>query len=136
MTDKFELKNTGMVQVDSLVAFMDSIGYKPCPKVNGRFITDSPLLKSISSVSLSTAVRIHNSPRSQWRRTAQDGIYKLEIGDIEIYMNAYALNVAFARKLVHTVKLQKNRKSPDGVKVTSHMLKFVDPTYAKLLGLE
>ena len=142
MTEQFEMVDTGQIQLDSVIFVMDALGYRldraGAPgdkrKATGGFVTDNKSLKANRNIGLETAVKIHNAPRKQWLKV-KEGWYRLDLPGIDIVVTAYALNVLFARKLVHTAWLQKARTSPSHVKVTSHMVKPVNRAYIPLLGL-
>lgn len=135
MSEEFQLKDTGALQVESLVAFMNILGFKACDKVNGSFVAvDKKALKGFERISLSTAVRIYNAGRANWKPTKYTGVYKLEVGNVTLMIDAYTLNRAMAAKFIKTVKLQKTRKGV-GVNVTGHMVSFAHKDYAALLGL-
>lgn len=147
MTEEFQMIDTQQVQLDSLMAVMDSVGYrldrtggtmpdgKPDKrKATGGFVTDNPALKANRNLSMTTAIKIHNAPRKQWVKVAE-GWYKLDIEGINLCMSAYALNVLFARKLVEKVKFIKNRKAPSHLVLQSHMVKPVNRAYVPLFGL-
>lgn len=142
MTD-FQAKDTTQIQLDSLCAVMDVLGYRVdrCGqpgdkrKPTGGFITDNPQLKANRNLGLETAIRIHNSPRSKWLKVAE-GWYKIDLPGIDIIMSAYALNIFFAKKLVEKVKFIKDRKTPNHIRLQSHMVKPVNRAYTLMLGLD
>ncbi|WVS24659.1 hypothetical protein PSPHG_CDS_0178 [Pseudomonas phage Psxphi15] len=147
MTD-FQAKDTTQIQLDSLLAVMDSLGYridragatlpdgKPDKrKPTGGFITDNPQLKANRNLGLATAIKIHNAPRTQWVKVAE-GWYKLNLAGVDIILSAYALNVLYARKLVEKVKFIKDRKTPNHIKLQSHMVKPANRAYTLMLGLD
>lgn len=142
MTD-FQAKDTTQIQLDSLLAVMDTVGYRidragaqgDKRKPTGGFITDNPQLSANRNLGLDTAIRIHNAPRNQWIKVA-DGWYKLNLAGVDIILSAYALNVLFARKLVEKVKFIKDRKTPNHIRLQSHMVKPANRAYTLMLGLE
>jgi hypothetical protein len=142
MTD-FQVKDTTQIQLDSLLAVMDSIGYRidragavgDKRKPTGGFISDNPALKGNRNLGLNTAVKIHNAKRSQWIKVI-DGWYKLDIAGLDIVLSIYALNILFARKLVQEVKFIKDRKTPNHIKIQSHLVKPANRAYTAMLGLE
>lgn len=147
MTD-FQAVDTTHIQLDSLIAVMDTVGYQidrggqylpdgrpDKRKPTGGFITFNKNLKANRNLSLTTAVKIHNSPRKNWVKVA-DGWYKLDLNGLDLILSAYALNVLYARKLVETVKIIKDRKTPNHLKVQSHMVKPANRAYTAMLGLE
>jgi hypothetical protein len=142
MTD-FQAKDTTQIQLDSLLAVMDSIGYRvdragaqgDKRKPTGGFITDNPQLKANRNLGMPTAIKIHNAARKSWVKVA-DGWYKLDIAGVDIILSAYTLNILFARKLVEKVKFIKDRKTPNHIKLQSHMVKPANRAYTMLLGLE
>lgn len=142
MSEQFQVVDTTQIQLDSLVSVMDSLGYRldrrggsgDIRKPTGGFVTDNVNMKANRNISTTTAVKIHNTPRSQWVKVLP-GWYQLQVGGMVLVVTAYALNVLFARKLVEKVKFQKNRKSQFHVVVTDHMVKPVDEDYTALLGL-
>lgn len=141
-TPEFQMVDTQQIQLDSLVAVMDAVGYRfdrigaegDKRKATGGFVTDNPALQANRNLSNTTAVKIHNAPRKQWVKV-QDGWYKLDIPGIDLVMSAYALNLLFARKLVEKVKFVKTRKSPSHFMLQSHMVKPANRAYIPLLGL-
>lgn len=142
MTEQFQIVDTQQIQLDSLLAVMEAVGYRMdrCGrsgdkrKATGGFITDNPALKANRNLSLTTAVRIHNATRKQWVKIAE-GWYQLDLPGVNICMSAYALNILFARKIVEKVKFQKNRKAPSHIVLHDHMVKPVNRAYIPLLGL-
>lgn len=142
MTQEFEMKDTQQIQLDSLLAVMDSLGYRldraGAPgdkrKPTGGFITDNPALKANRSLSMTTAVKIHNAPRKQWKKI-QEGWYQIDIPGLNICISAYGLNILFARKIVEKVKFVKNRKAPSHLVLQSHMVKPANRAYIPLIGL-
>lgn len=142
MTD-FQAKDTTQIQLDSLLAVMDTVGYRidragaqgDKRKPTGGFITDNPQLKANRNLGLDTAIRIHNAPRNQWIKVA-DGWYRLNLAGVDIILSAYALNVLFARKLVEKVKFIKDRKTPNHIRLQSHMVKPANRAYTLMLGLD
>ena len=139
----FQAKDTTQIQLDSLLAVMDSLGYRidragaqgDKRKPTGGFITDNPQLKANRNLGLATAIKIHNAPRTQWIKVA-DGWYKLNLAGVDIILSAYALNVLYARKLVEKVKFIKDRKTPNHIKLQSHMVKPANRAYTLMLGLD
>lgn len=142
MTD-FQAKDTTQIQLDSLCAVMDVLGYRVdrCGqpgdkrKPTGGFITDNPQLKANRNLGLATAIKIHNAPRSKWVKVAE-GWYKIDIPGIDIIMSVYALNILYAKKLVEKVKFIKDRKTPNHIKLQSHMVKPANRAYTLMLGLD
>lgn len=141
-TPEFQMVDTSQVQLDSLIFVMDALGYRldragaqgDKRKPTGGFITDNKALKANRNVGVEKAVAIHNADRKQWLKV-KEGWYRLDMPGIDIVVTAYALNVLFARKLVHKVHIQKARTSPSHMKVTSHMVKPANRAYIPLLGL-
>ncbi|UAV89636.1 hypothetical protein [Pseudomonas phage COT4] len=142
MTD-FQAKDTTQIQLDSLLAVMDLLGYRidragaagDKRKPTGGFITDNPALKANRNLGLEKAVKIHNAPRKQWVKVA-DGWYKLDMAGVDIILSAYALNILYAKKLVETVKFIKDRKTPNHIRLQSHMVKPANRAYTLMLGLD
>jgi len=147
MTD-FQAKDTTQIQFDSLLAVMDTLGYrvdragttlangKPDKrKATGGFITENKALKANRNIGLATAIKIHNAPRSQWIKVTE-GWYKLNLAGVDIIVSVYALNVLYARKLVEKVKFIKDRKTPHHIKLQSHMVKPANRAYTLMLGLD
>lgn len=142
MTD-FEMKDTTQVQLDSLIAVMGALGYRvdragspgDKRKPTGGFVTDIPALQANRNLSMTTAIKIHNTPRKNWVKVAE-GWYKLPIEGVDIVVSAYALNILFAKKLVETVKFVKDRKTPNHIRLQSHMVKPANRAYTAMLGLE
>ena len=137
MTEQFVAKDTTRVQLDSLIAVMDALSYRidTDNRVSLGFVTDNRGLKGNRNISLRTAVKIHNTPRKDWQKLTE-GWYTLPIAGLDIAVTAYALNILYARKLVTHVKLVKSRKSPNRLKVESHMVKPANRAYIPLIGLE
>lgn len=142
MTEQFQQIDTQRIQLDSLLAVMDTVGYRldrtGAPgdkrKPTGGFVTDNPSLKANRNISITTAVKIHNAPRKAWIKVAE-GWYRLDIPGVDIALSAYGLNILFARKIVEKVKFIKNRKSPSHLVLQDHMVKPVSRAYIPLLGL-
>lgn len=139
----FQAKDTTQIQLDSLVAVMDVLGYRidragatgDKRRATGGFITDNPHLKATRNLGLYTAVKIHNSTRKDWQKISE-GWYQLTIGNVALVASLYAVNIFFAKKLVETVKFIKDRKTPNHIRLQSHMVKPANRVYTTLLGLE
>lgn len=147
MTDEnvnvFQAKDTTQIQLDSLLAVMDVLGYRvdragnsgDKRKPTGGFITDNPALKANRNLGLEKAVKIHNAPRKQWVKVAE-GWYKLDMAGVDIILSAYALNILYAKKLVEAVKFIKDRRTPNHIRLQSHMVKPANRAYTLMLGLD
>lgn len=131
MTD-FEMKDTRQIQADSLLAFMDALGYKVRDNGQGfeRVAQDKSQYRYLS---FTTGIRLHNTARQAFTKTSTDGWHNIP-GLDGMFINAYALNIAFARKLVHKVKMQACKRK-GGVVVTGNMVKPASRGYASLFGL-
>lgn len=144
MTEQFEMIDTLEIQLNSLSAVMNQIGYRldrvgakgDLRKATGGFITDNPSLQANRNIGLNTAVKIHNAERDDWKEhEGYPGWYTLDIGGVDICLNKYGLNLVFASKLVEKVKLVKALKSVGHILVQNHMVKPVDKEYIHFLGI-
>lgn len=124
-----ETKNTTDIQLMSLDAYMQELGYKRT--VDGlRYEFIYPVKTGERFISLRSAVKLHNtrwvyhpraklySPPDHWCKANTDSPFKLA---------PYEYEKSQARKIVEWVHLQKTN---DGRIVTqSHVVKFVSPHY-------
>lgn len=139
----FQAKDTTQIQLDSLLAVMDVLGYHvdragaegDNRKPTGGFITHNPHLQANRNLGLYKAVKIHNAPRKQWLKVAE-GWYKLDMAGVDLILSAYALNILYAKKLVEKVKFIKDRKTPNHIRLQSHMVKPANRAYTVMLGLD
>ncbi|ATW58247.1 hypothetical protein CNR37_00040 [Pseudomonas phage ventosus] len=131
---EFEVKDTSQIQVDSLIAFMASLGYTYKEK---GWVTDSEALKHISRVSHRTAIALHNLPIYLWKLQPNNMYAPLINGKLfDIAMNGYALSRSQATKLVKKVKFQPSRKEQEGIMLQNHMIKPYQSYMTVTLGLE
>lgn len=131
MTKEFELKDTSKVQEQSLILFMQNLSYVPS---GTGWKTENKVLKANTTLSHSTAIKLHNLKRDQWKSIG-NGWWKPEGLNISLAVSTYGLVQLFAKKLVHKVKIQHNRRSKNRLTVQSYMVKLNDKHYAEELGL-
>lgn len=124
-TDKMltpeEIKDTKALQLASLRNFMFALNYKPVYGTSGLmyFESDCRTNKGRSTVSIVTAVNLHNGTYTDWH-----GKKFKEPFDFD----AYKLKRALASRIVQVVNLQKNKKTGI-IKPTSHIVKFMEYSY-------
>lgn len=130
---EFKMIDTSQIQVDSMVAYMGSLGYEFKDK---GWITTNANLKHISRISHRTAIALHNLPVSGWE-LQPNKVYAPRIAGkiFDIGMNGYTLSQSQATKLVQKVKMQPSRKTQEGVMLQSHMVKPFQPYMTVTLGL-
>jgi hypothetical protein len=132
-TMQFEIGNTHQIQVDSMTAFMQSIGYK---YVNKGWESEVDSLKHIRRLSHRTAIALHNLQADEWVQH-EDGTMSPAInGNIfDMRMGPYMLAQVQAAKIVQKVKMQPNRKAVEGIELQYHMVKPMQPYMTIALGL-
>lgn len=130
---EFEMIGTGQIQVDSLTAYMAAISYH----FDGTsWATKEPALQHISRISHRTAIALHNLQAEEWRLLDNKMYAPVIAGKVfDIAMNGYDLSRTQSAKLVQKVKMQPNRKVPEGIMLQSYMVKPFQPYMAVTLGL-
>lgn len=138
MTD-FQEVDTAQVQALSLNRFMEGLGYRP--KFNGdgksslgrlSFVTDKPDLNMMRSLSVNTAVKLHNAKPEDWEEFAK-GWFRYP--GLELAINVFDLVSLYARRVVMNVKWQKNKNAAGGIRLTSNMVKLANPVFAGTVGV-
>lgn len=138
--DWFEEK-TKRLQITSLTNFAMVLGYKPCSNENiGKgFITNKSKFvsyyKGTNYISLSDMCKLHNfinedeyKKEKKDYRAAENALSVIKLKNKELFdkrdmLLSLLLNASYPLKLVEKVKLQKDRKEYDGVKVQSNLVK-------------
>lgn len=132
----FQQIETVKYQAYSLNAFMESLGYKPGQTATGKlqYVTEDSTLKMHRTLSVTTAVRLHNMGPEGWVEFLP-GWFRVKDFNLEIALNATKLAVAYAHRLVLEVKVQKDRKRAGGIAIQSQMVKLAQPYFANLIGV-
>lgn len=133
MTEEFLVVDTSQVQTDSLIAYMGAVGYK---YVNKGWVTDSGGMKHMSRIGHRNAIALHNLDASEWVLLANNMFVPMINGKLfDMAMNGYTLSRTQAAKLVKKVKMQPNRKAPEGIQLQYNMVKPFMPYMTTTLGL-
>lgn len=134
MTD-FNKQDTYGLQALSLTRFMEVLGYEPTATNFGRiqFKTDLPQLKPIRVLSFATAVRLHNAGVDGWKHF-QEGVCIPGVVTLPMFVGAAVVSKAYGSRIVENVKFQADKNAPGGVRLVSHMVKFLNPLLAQSAG--
>jgi hypothetical protein len=118
-----EQQDTYLVQLQSLLGFMEELGYTLNEKYSfERFDMDYNGRSEFDVVSFQTAVNLHNT---LWFRQG----WKLSNFQHKFFtVDAFTFKQAQAKRIVKVVKLQLNKKKKQ-LQVQNNMVKFVDPAY-------
>ncbi|WOZ57456.1 hypothetical protein [Pseudomonas phage vB_PseuGesM_254] len=151
MSDKnFQKVDTKSIQLESLFNFMAYLGYEPAridrlPAAgkerhktrNGgwQMFSGVQAKGGNRNISTRTAIHLHNQELSDYEEV-KPGWFKPKGTKVDMHLSKYALNVLLAHKLVHQVKFQAANRAIRGIQFQSDMVRFVDPTYATLYGIE
>lgn len=130
---EFQMLDTQQIQVDSLIAYMASIGYT----FDGKsWVNESKAMNHISRIGHRTAIALHNLPADQWQLMPNKMYAPVIAGRVfDFALNGYNLSRTQATKLVKKVKMQPDRKEPNGIILQSHMVKPFQPYMTVTLGL-
>lgn len=106
MTKDFEMLDTTVVQVRSVLNFMYALGYTLDEESqSGRFVAESKQLKANKYLSFSTAAKLHNLVDERWIVDSDTGMTKPDFIDIVGGFSVIGVRLAQASKLVKQVKL-------------------------------
>jgi len=135
MTD-FQMLDTTVVQVRSVLNFMYALGYQldeDCK--SGRFVTKNKSMQGNRYISMASAVRMHNMTDDNWTVYEHEatGAHAVFPNGIQMQngFTAIGIKLAQASKLVQTVKFYTDRHGV--VKVRSQMVKPLNTVVASLL---
>lgn len=130
----FEVKDTGSIQIESVVQFMSYIGYTFNETTN-RFETDKFELRHIRNLKTTTAISLHNLQEYGYEEV-KAGFFQPKLNGklFDLLMDGYTLQKLLATKVVKRAKLQVNNKGE--VKVHSNNVKVQSRPLIRLLGLE
>lgn len=115
MSDKdFQVLDTAVVQVRSVLNFMYTLGYTLDKESgSGRFVTDLKELQGNRYISAGNAVRIHNSRLEDWlvfHNEDESVIVVVPRGvGFQVGLSPLAVRLAYASKLVDQVKFSVTR---------------------------
>lgn len=124
MTEEFEIIDSSKLQLRSLVAFANALGYHQMRYVGEpiNFYSSLPENKYRSTVSFNTMVRLHNGQLLDWHGDRFRDPFAVD---------AYKMRVARASRIVYKCKLQYCKKTKLIV-CQNHNVAFVDPAYEQL----
>lgn len=115
MTDtNFQVLDTAVIQVRSVLNFMYTLGYTLDPdNKGGRFVTEQKALQGNRYISASNAVRMHNMPLEDWQVFQNEDatvfcVIPSGIG-FQVGLTPLAVRLAFASKLVEQAKFSVKR---------------------------
>lgn len=135
MQEEFVVLDTGEIQQQSLMVFMDVMGYKLDAHPSYRFVTEDGEKQGNRFIRLQTAQRLHNSVIEDWKEVVpgwfQFGPVQLDT----VALNGYQLQQLYASKLVKRTKFVHVRKGGHKLRLASPMVKPAHPTMTALLGL-
>lgn len=127
MSDKdFQVLDTAVVQVRSLMNFMFTLGYTlDALSSSGRFVTDLKGFQGNRYISTANAVRLHNSNLESWSVYSNEdssvlAVFPEGVG-FQVGFAPVAVRLAFASKLVDQVKFSVTRKG--GLVIQDNMVK-------------
>lgn len=132
---EFVVLDTSEVQIESLHAFMHTLGYRQEGNSSARFITEDPTKAANKWLSFETAQKLHNATAEDWTEVAR-GVFMFKPVQLpSIIYNAYGLQMLYATRLVQKVKWQHTRKGGHSIRMTSPMVKPNSPILTNFLGL-
>lgn len=133
----FQLMSTSEIQAESLLRFMQQLGYQPY-RQNGGWITTNPALQANRVISTRTAIKLHNLRKKDWKEF-KPGWYAPKGIPVDVACSAYSLNILLQYKIVHAVKLQAKRSAENGFVFPpdelANLVKFTDKRYGSLFGV-
>lgn len=115
MTDtNFQVLDTAVIQVRSVLNFMYTLGYTLDPdNEGGRFVTEQKALQGNRYISAANAVRLHNMPLEDWQvyqNASATVFYVVPTGiGFQVGLTPLAVRLAFASKLVEQAKFSVKR---------------------------
>jgi len=117
-----EIKNTTLLQLHSLVGYMQALGYHLVVNATGNswFSSDDYSNKARKNISFSTAVDIYNGKYNDNHGNLRT--------DYPFDFNSYRLKKAEAARIVNFCNLQMNKKT-GYIKATSNLVSFTKPEY-------
>ena len=136
MTDvkDFQVLDTTVVQVRSVLNFMYALGYSLDEGCNsGRFITKNPAFKGNLTLSFDTAAKLHNLGDEGWLVNEKTGEVLPKCVKLVSGFNTIGIRLAQASKLVKQVKLSINKNG--SLKPLDLMVVPLNKTVEGLLGL-
>lgn len=120
-----KIYSTKSLQIESLCEYARSLGYVPrdVEMLSKGFEYVDMNSWHTHYLSFSDACRLHNlSPEFLTKNIR----YILGLNNQKLDVPTMSLRFAAHKKLVHCVKLQKDKKSYGGIKCQSHMVKLTD----------
>lgn len=121
----YQIIDTSKLQLRSLEAFMNALGYRIpmwCFHDRINFYSIAPENRHRSTISFNTAVRMHNGGLLDWHGARFRDPFA---------MDTYKMKVAQASKIVYHAKLQYCKKTKRII-CQDHNVAFVDPAYEQL----
>lgn len=133
----FEFKDTQHIQRESLYRFMRELGYTPLE--NGTWYNSERPANTM--ISPANAIRLHNTLPEDWAaiELVNGGVplfFYPNNGCVKFAVDLYTLDRAFSVKAVEKVKMQQAKGYPMRLKPVHDMVKFTNPHYATLFGIE
>lgn len=133
VVEQFEVKDTGDLQIQSLIEFMSQLGYAPA-RQNGGWVNNNPILKANKNLSNATAIFLHNSKKKAWERIGETPFFRCPAQNVDLALSFIQLQRAYASRYVEKVKLQATRKGT-GFQLQYHMVKPADKRLAEIMQL-
>lgn len=132
----FQVLDTAVIQVRSVLNFMYTLGYTLDTEVNsGRFVTEQKALQGNRYISATNAVRLHNLPIEDWQVYQNEDatiFYVLPKGvNFQAGLSPLAVRLAFGSKLVEQVKFSVKRSGD--IVVQDSMVKPVNKAVLELV---
>lgn len=104
--EKFEVLDTTVVQVRSVLNFMYALGYTlDIEGKSGRFVSDNKAFKANRYLSFSTAAKMHNLADEAWNVNQETGETFPSCVTLATGYSTIGVRLAQASKLVKQVKL-------------------------------
>lgn len=130
----FEVLDTTVVQVRSVLNFMYALGYSLDEGCNsGRFITKNPAFKGNLTLSFDTAAKLHNLSDENWLVNQETGEALPTCVNISRGFTTIGVRLAQASKLVKQVKLSITKNG--NLKPLDLMVVPLNKTVEGLIGL-
>lgn len=136
MTDvkEFEVLDTTVVQVRSVLNFMYALGYAlDDESTSGRFVTKDRTFKGNKYLSFSTAAKLHNLADEYWSVNEDTGEVKPACVNLVNGFSTLGVKLAQASKLVKQVKLSLSKNG--NVLTLDVMVVPLNKTVEGLIGL-
>lgn len=131
---QFVLKDTVRAQIQSVVNFMNVLGFQPLRK-NLSFVNMTDGNSAAAVVSLATATKLHNSTLQDWSSVDGTDICVHTGTNLQIGWNIQTVLLADASRLVEKSKVSVDRRGNIIMNSeNAHLVKAANPRIQTLLG--